>query len=347
MAGIGVDNQKRAPRFRLSPNDPPPPNPVQQFQANDLWPLVKQIDGLGGEWTFPIFMWRAMNFHIARTSILFYEPIADFERLSLEALLMQRQFTAMVPDAARGFLSIIVKVFPSIFDVQDGVLVLPEDGEPCIGQHTLTVLGLHDNDTLVFRNSWSGWKKDGIGYLSRDYFDRYGQEGSTARLWNRGPNAVTADALLRTTDSGEFRRLWRSGHRWGAITNIGGNKRLRLKWYECWSLQKEVPGEVLALELDGRIRVAVAILIHCSSVSVLSDLFVWPHYRRRGYGSLMEKAAADRARQAGSQELGIYVWDADAVHGSERGKDFLASREYDVERFEDCQAVMYGKRRIR
>jgi GNAT superfamily N-acetyltransferase len=209
------------------------------------------------------------------------------------------------------------------------------------------VLGIKDENTLIICNSWSGWKDDPIGYLSREYFDRYGQEGSISRIWNRGPTAATAEALLRGDNAIEFRKFWRSGRRWGVNTNVGGRKDLRFKWYECWSLQEEVPAEFLVLELNGHIRVAAAVLVHHSNVSDLSELFVWPNYRHRGYGSLLEELAEDRSRQAGAQEIGIYVWNADVMHGSDRAEGFLASRGYAMEQFEQCQAVMYGKRKIR
>ena len=345
MADTGEISRKTAPRLRFSPSDPSPAEPIGRLEPVDLWPLTKQIDGLGGEWTFPVFMWRAINFHLMASPPLYYEPVSNFDRLSLEALLHQRA-TNVVPYAEQGSLLIVVKVFPSIFDARDGVVNLPEEGEPCIGQHTLSVLGIQDENTLVIRNSWSGWKDDHIGYLSRGYFDRYGQEGSIARMWNRGPTAATVETLLRGGDGVEFRKLWPSGRRWGTVTNVAGEKRLRFKWYECWSLQEEVPAEFLTLELDGRTRVAVAVLVHYPGVSELSELFVWPNYRRRGYGSLLEEAAADRGRQAASQELGIYVWNSDTVRQGDQAEGFLASRGYAIERYEKCQAVMYGKRKI-
>lgn len=345
MGDIDAIRRKSSQRFRLSPDDPSPAGPVSQFQPGDVWPLTKQIDGLGGEWTFPTFMWRAMNFHLVNVPPSYYEPVSSFERLRLEALLIQRA-ASMVPDPELGMLSVVVKVFPSIFSVLDGVLVLPEEGESCIGQHFLTVLGVQDESTVVFANTWSGWKSDHIGYLSREYFDRYAQEGWILRLWNRGPLAATAETLLSSNNSGEFRRLWHSTRRQGTIRNIGGDNSLRLRWYECWSLQAETPAELLVLELEGRIRVAVAVLVHHTTMSDLSELFVWPNYRRRGYGKLLEEAAADRSRQAGSQELGFYVWNADVVQRNNQAVSFLVNRGFTIQQFEDCQAAMYGKRKI-
>jgi GNAT superfamily N-acetyltransferase len=248
---------------------------------------------------------------------------------------------------------IALNVFPSIYSVMDGVLSLPDADESTIGQHFMNAVGLKDRDTVIVQSSWSGWSPDGLGYISKDYFERYATEAWISRRWDYGPDAGTAEALLATSDGDEFVRLWRRGRRYGTSTSIAPNNDVRARWYLCWSLQYQRPAEILVVELRRRIRVGVAILVHHPAIdgepplSSLDDFFVWPNYRRAGYGRLLEKFAAERATLAGSRMLGMHVWEADAIKGRARAEAFLSATGFnDVEEFSGRQYVLYAKRKL-
>jgi GNAT superfamily N-acetyltransferase len=111
----------------------------------------------------------------------------------------------------------------------------------------------------------------------------------------------------------------------------------------------ECPAEILMLKLGRRISAAVAIIVHRQgeSRSELSDLFVWPSYRRQGYGLLLEEFAAERARKAGSSDLGIYLWNSDALKGKDRALSFMRAANYShIEESPGSQFMAYGKRKI-
>jgi GNAT superfamily N-acetyltransferase len=323
----------------------PPTRPVRN--SRDLWMLSKQIDELGGEWTFPIFNKRAFNFHYGVKQPQFYEPISDFERLALEAFLIQKA-NAYCPSPQPGDLGVSLKVYRSIFDAEDGMIRMPKDGETVIGQHYMAVIGIKDADTLILRNSWLGWTADGIGYLSREYFEHCAEEGMLSRLWNYGPNENTADPLLRCDNANEFARLWKRTNRYGIDNAVPARPGVRLKWYGCWSLQDEASAEILMIELDRQVPIGVAIIVHHKdSTSELSDLFIWPSYRRIGYGLLLERFAARRATIAGSSNLGVYFWNSDAIKGKDRALNFLRSAKYlNIDEFDNKQCVFHATRPI-
>jgi GNAT superfamily N-acetyltransferase len=337
---------------RLDPSHPPPWQPLDRLAVGHLWQIGKQVDELGGEWTYPIFTFRVCNFNLVSVPIAFYEPIESFERLALEVMLIQKA-RGYGLDQTAGLAGIALTVFPSIFDTTDGVLRLPEEDELAIGEHYVNIVGMRDYDTLVIQNSWSGWTPDGLGYLNREYFERYATEGWIYRRWDYGPSEDTADTLLSTSEASEFRQRWQRRRRFGSSSSVVPNKDVRLKWFACWSLQDERPAEILLVELKQRIRVGVAILIHYKAtdgspaVSSLSDFFVWPNYRRVGYGSLLERFAAERSAVAGSSELATHVWNADAVTGRKRAEAFLRATGYnDIQVFSDMQYMLYAKRAI-
>ena len=335
--------------WTIDPSLPPPPRPLRH--ARDLWVLTKQIDELSGEWTFPIFIRRAANFHFGERAPLFYEPISDFDRLGLEALLIQKANAyCPSPSLQQGELGVSVNVFPSIFGAAGAVIPMPEEGQAAIGRHYMVVDGVHDRDTIVVRNSWSGWQSRPWAYLTREYFDRYGEEGLLSRLWEFGPTHETADQLLRCEDKDEFVTTWRRKRRYGTNNSTLTTPNVRLKWYGCWSLQIEAPAEILMIELDRQMAIGIAIIVHRpdNSTSELSDLFIWPSYRRKGYGLLLERFAAERATAANSSRLAAYVWNSDAVKGKDRALKFLRTASYsEIEEFTDRQMAVYTEKEIK
>lgn len=344
------DKPSRDPR--LDPGHPPPWRPLDGLAVDHLWSIGKQIDELGGEWSYPIFAIRAYNFNLISRPVSFYEPIEGFERLALEVHLIEKAHNCDLHYAA-GMAGVSFTIFPSMHDAADGVLVLPEEDEQPIGQHYMGAISMRNENELVFRNTWSKWAPNNLAYVSRDYFDRFAQEGWISRKWDSGPTDATAAELLRTSEPAEFRRLWRRKQRFGTSSNVTPNANIKLKWFACWSLQVESPAEVLVVEFDKNIRVGVAILVHYEAAgdspatSSLVDLFIWPNYRRVGYGLLLERFAAERSIIAGSSELSIHVWDADAVKGKDRAHAFLKAAGYrEIQESADRQYVLFAKRAL-
>jgi hypothetical protein len=82
-----------APRDpRLDPRHPPPWQPLERLTFGNMWQVAKQIDELGGEWTYRVFVHRAANFNLVSLPITFYEPIESFDKLELELVLIQKAY---------------------------------------------------------------------------------------------------------------------------------------------------------------------------------------------------------------------------------------------------------------
>lgn len=327
----------------IDPWAPPPLLPRHRLgSGNALWALGKQIDELGGEWTYNVFVPRTINFHQPAAPPLFYEPFGSFERLALEAYLVECAYEVCRP-GEEGTLALAIEVFPSFFSTTDGVVVPPEPGETSIGRHTVSVIAVR-GDTIYFQHAWSRWGANGMGTLSRSYFERYTRECWLFRRSDRGPLASTAERLLESDEPRHFPRLWRSPRRIEAVGNL--RPGLTATWYECWSLQDESPAWVLTLRLGG-VRVGISVIHYpIAELAQITDLFVWPPYRRQGYGSAMERIIRKRSRQLRCERLEAYVWDADVVKYPERPEKFLLSRGYGVERLPEGQAAMIGRSRI-
>jgi len=120
----------------VNPWSPPPVMPRGRVEPQDGWPLTKQIDELGGEWTYQVFFYRAMNFHVPITPPLFYEPIYNFDRLGLEALLFQYAQGLLESTGDPGAVTLAFEVFPSFFDAEAGRVVLPAADEHPIGRQS-------------------------------------------------------------------------------------------------------------------------------------------------------------------------------------------------------------------
>jgi GNAT superfamily N-acetyltransferase len=289
--------------------------PLQLRYPRDVWAAAKQIDGLGGEWSYIVFTNRAFNFHAPRIPPHWWEPLSSFDALWEEVWFRGWAMTAGVPSTEIGSAAATFSVFRSVFSAASEEWPMPEPGEPTIGQHTVSVIGIIDQDTLLFRHGWSNWPENfAPGRLTREYIDHYAVELSANRLAGSGPLQNTVESLAKAAGKPEFARIWRQPGRRG--TEDMDVPDVQLRWWESYSLEENCPGEVLCLVLSKRIRVAVALVVYAPMQATIIDLFVWPGYRRRGYASVLEAIVADRAKSHGANHLEAIVLDADVVRSS-------------------------------
>ncbi len=264
----------------------------------DVWALTKQIDELGGEWTYNLFLPRTTNFHFASQPVDFYEQLADFDHIGVAALMMDRARRSGLPELEIGSLLVDFAAYSSVFNPVDGFIPTPSSTERFIGRHTASVLRVIDSETVVVAHAWSGWTPDHTAKMTRSFFDEYGTGAQLSRPWNRGPLGNTAETLLQTSDPQEFLRLWRTPRKSFSEFKTLPEGRVKFSCFETWSLQSEAPAEVLTLELREGVRVGVGIIVHELGESSIGDLFIWPPYRRRGFGMALEGFAAERASVA-------------------------------------------------
>jgi GNAT superfamily N-acetyltransferase len=330
--------------MNLYPWDAPPMRPQRLVHPRDIWAAAKQIDGLGGEWTYQVFNHRALNFHLPTLPPHWAEPLSSFDSLYQEVWFQGFAVDAGVPLEYAGSATASFQVFRSVFSASSNEWPMPENGERIIGQHSVPIVGIADQDTLLFQHGWSDWPKDhAIGRLTRNYIESYGTELWVNRPVGCGPRAVTVEELVATTGTSDFARIWRSSGRRG-IEDIG--RDLQVRWWEAFSLEVGYPAEVLCLTAERYLRVAVAYVIYEPTVTAIIDLFVWPGYRRCGYATLLEAIITRRARMNGSEQLSIIVLDADVVNGRTAAVSFLESCGYEITEYTDHQVQIYGVRHV-
>jgi GNAT superfamily N-acetyltransferase len=330
----------------LSPWDDPPTHPVPFTHPRDLWAAAKQIDGLGGEWSYICFTYRALNFHFPQRPPLWAEPLRGFDELFQEVWLRAWARESGISEETPGGIPVTITVFRSVFSAPNDDWPLPEPHESSIGRHTVSILGIHDDNTLLFRHGWSDWPKNhALGRLSRKYIENYATELWITRQCGQGPLSETIEELVQSAGSSKFATIWRRSGRRGS-EDVSGEPNLRIRWWESYSVQDSAPAEVVVLTLSGTIRVAVALVIYDPGEATIMDLFVWPTYRQRGYATLLEEAIARRAAVRDAEYLAAVVLDADVVREERRASRFLENRKYAIERHADSQVRIEGRRPI-
>lgn len=328
----------------LSPWGAPPMAPVRLTHPRDSWAAAKQIDGLGGEWSYKCFTYRALNFHLSHLPPLWAEPLRGFDELYEETQFNVFAYQAGIPETDLSSISATFTVFRSVFSAPSNDWPLPEEGEIPIGRHSVAISGIRDENTLAFHHGWSEWPENyAAGYISREYFDHYATELWTMRRYGSGPLYRTIDSLVESAGSPEYATIWRKSGRRGS-ESVANNPDLRIRWWESFSIQDHAPSEIVALTLPRNIRVAVALLIYEPEEATIMDLFVWPGYRRRGYASMLEEVVAARAIARGARHISAIVLDADVVRDEEASTQFLVKKGYEIERFPGSQVRIQGRR---
>jgi GNAT superfamily N-acetyltransferase len=308
-----------------------------------MWRASKQLDGLSGEWTYDVFTQRAMTFQLFPERHLFYEPLQNFDTTALECILTRKLADWASPAAPLlHSVNIDLEAFPSIFDLDDNLcLRMPGPDEKSIGRHSLALIGVHDADHLICRSSWSGWTPTGWALVPRRYFEAHARDGYVARDARFGPTEETAAELLELEDKSRFLNLWVGGQ--ADKTEVLRN-HMTLRRTRTWSMQDESDAEILSLEREG-VLLAWAIMHHEDGVetkTAVSDLFVWPPFRRKGIGSLLHKHIRRRARGRGSVVLEAYLWEADDVSDGIQARAFLRTCGYELGTPTDTAAVAVG-----
>lgn len=357
---------QKAPPLTVSPWDPAPMRPTQLRSSHDVWAAAKQIDGLGGESTYYLFTHRAVNFH--SPTVWHYEPLSSFNDAANSVMLADKARQSGVAGNETGGVAVAFHYWSSMLNASDGRLSNPSIADRYMGRHAVRLVAVEDDDTLSFVTGWSGWAKgDGIGYITRNYFDSHVTECMLSRPWNRGPMAQTYESLYLDTDASSVRRDWRAWRPSGAERITGEPAR---SWHETWSESAECPVEVLIICIkdfagsDIRVATAIVHFDHLSSFepealagpatslpyswarSCITDLFVWPPYRRQGFGTLMVGFAEDRASARGATGLEISIWDADCVSGESVALSFVGALGFNVVHQPGAQERHHGSKTI-
>ena len=294
----------------LNPWGDVPDLPDGELGHRNSWAAGKQIDRIPGEWTYPIWVLRAMRFHLPRRTL--YQQVHSYEevlqRLYLNKMLVGSGFQPVLVRA-------VLAVFENILDAVDGELQEPEPGDRFLGHHSVSLSDwMKEGKGLRFVNSWgSKWGNGGSGFLSEEYFVKHSTETWALAVGNHGLNVPDGFEFFDPDLSRrELAVAWRRPPVHGSF-ELPASQRLR--WYRAKSLFRD--GYKLVGEVVDRRGVRLG-WVHLdvgrqegSLTAVLSEIFVWPTYRRLGVGRRLYEWAREHARSQKCELLQVLVYEAD------------------------------------
>jgi hypothetical protein len=294
--------------------------------------LIKAIDGQprlnGTQLTFGSRLMYFSGGGHARQ--MYYESIADPSEVARQVIINQELRQSGVPYPMRDDHLMAVEWFESSYNASGGIIQMPAAGEKSIGLHAVAIEGYDPvAETFSFWNSWgSGWGDRGYGKMSLDYAWRYHHETCVTRYARWGPSPAKLGQMQNAQENGkEIRRLWIvENPRFGYIVR-GKARKVAITYYYTISPTSGVPVSCIELKTGFGLRIGWLFLRHSSDAikySEITELYVWPIYRRMHLGADLERAAVEEARIQGSSEIRLLMNEADCIIGPPRA----AAREF-------------------
>jgi GNAT superfamily N-acetyltransferase len=302
--------------------------------------LVKEIDGqprVNG--TQAIFSKRLRYFcGGAFGRQMYYESIADPSELARQLMINHDLRWSGVPLRMRDSYLMSVEWFESSYETSSGIIRMPTQGEKSIGFHAVVIEG-YDPATQIFTfwNSWgSSWGDRGNGQMSLDYVQRYHHETIVTRHARWGPSPAK---MVQMKNAGgndkEIRRLWMVENPRFKYVFRGKRRNVIAIFYDTLSPAFGIPVSCVELTNGFGLRMAWAFIRHWQGerkYSEITELFVWPLYRRMHFGTELEGQAVELARAHGSSEIRLLMNEADSIVGPPRAaaREFAKARDYDL-----------------
>jgi hypothetical protein len=263
---------------------------LQTVERRIGFAMVKAIDGLPRvNGTTPLMTARVFYYKggpVARQN--YYESIGSAAELRRQLIVAQRLPDCREPRVVQDSFALVLEVFESAHTAAGGVLLHPKVGERSLGLH-FVVVEEYDEETEQFRfwNSWgTGWGQRGYGEVSFRYVSDFFHEGFVTRYARWGPTPTKLPKMLAAQDVREFRRLWSiENPRSVSILRGPGERTSRIRRYESVSPTTNDPVMCLEVTTGFGLRMGWAFLRHLSdssSVTEVTELFVWPAFRNLG-----------------------------------------------------------------
>lgn len=296
------------------------------FELTKVFDGQPRVNGTPG--IFACRLWYFRGGAYARQ--MYYESIADPLEVARQLTINEKLRWSGVPYPMRDSHQMVVEWFESSYNAPSGIIQMPSPGEKSIGLHAV-VIKAYDPvaETFSFWNSWgSGWGDREYGKMSLEYVRRYHHETFVTRHARWGPSPAKLDRMQNAQDNGkEIQRLWIvENPRFGYIIR-GKRRNVAVIYYYTISPTSGVPVSCIELKTGFGLRIGWLFLRHSSGAtrySEITELYVWPIYRRMHLGAQLESAAVDEARIQGSSEIRLLMNEADCVIGPPRA----AAREF-------------------
>jgi len=255
---------------------------------------------------------------------MYYESIAEPSEVARQLTLKDKHYRCGIPFASLDYHLMGIEWFESSYNAPGGKIQLPKPGEKSIGLHCVTVEDYNSGtETFGFWNSWgSSWGVRGHGEMSLDYVQRYHHETFVTRPARWGPSPIKSVRMEEAKDnSKELRRIWSAENPRFRYTVRGHGRSIEVIQYDTISPTFASPVTCFELKTGFGLRIGWLFLRHSSGsskYSEITELYVWPSYRRMKLGKWLESAATEEARNQGSSEIRLLMNEADAVIGPPR-----------------------------
>lgn len=289
------------------------------YHPDEIYALAKQLEGDPSSYgTFPLAGARAQYFLYQRQRQPFYEPLSNTAQIIDVLALNNGLQQGYAPEWSLPHISVAVDVFDSMFTAPKGRVPLPRPGEALRGQHLVSLTGhwVGYGEWLQFLNSWGPeWGDNGFGYLSRAYLNKHMVEAWLSRDASVGASPLTHRRFVNAPGEAERARIWLLPNRYFRRRGYKSGRGYQLIVYETFSLADECRVQVVHVRTGFGIRVGWAHLFHIGGephTSILKELYVWPSFRRQGFGTILESVALESARAWGAQRLQVLFHELDA-----------------------------------
>lgn len=292
------------------------------YNGSDIYVLSKQIDNFHAEGSFVLAATRSVKFISKKKSInIFYEHLKTIDELAAACKI--NRILEYETKQSQLFPTMDFECFRSIYDTEkDGKVPAPYVNDISLGRHAVSILDC-DNATgeILFENSWgSGWGDNGYGIMSKDYAKQYVHE---IILSSDIDNGFTEEKLTPYPDgfrsSQEFAKVWMQKKETDLKKLKWNKEKLIINWYGAMNISGAFT-EVFDLVNSYKQIVGWAHLTNYDDTnckySTIAELFVWPNFRRKGYGKLLEKQCLENAKYWGSSYVLIPLYEMDDIEGS-------------------------------
>lgn len=295
---------------------------MRSIDSKGAFLLSKQFDGMPKVNGVPGIICMRGNHFWSRLSNRqeFYEAVGTYGDMVRQQLIVSELERIGIPRRMRDHHLLAFEIFQSSAHAPKGVLQLPGSNDYSRGLHAVAVTGCSDDGSLIrFWNNWgSAWGDCGYGAVSTEYLESYFFEAWTIRDARWGPTPEKVERFPQQFNR-EYRRIWEIENprlRWKMV---GKGRTLSMGIYQSLSPRTDEPVECLELRNGFGLRMAWAFLKHeqlkSKPITEITELFVWPIFRRMKLGSMLEDWAIERAHEWGSTGMSLVMNADDAIVG--------------------------------